>query len=477
MAASESNLRFVLQAAGQGKRMKSNKCKVLHEVLGRPILWRILQAVDAVMPEHIHIVIGHEAEQIEQFLRDHPPKTPYSLHLQKPQLGTGHALQQVMPGLEGFKGTLVVAAADVPMLTPATFSRMIEHHRKLQASVTVLTADVDDPKNYGRIVRDANQQVVGITEHKDCTEEERKIKEVNTANYCFEWPAILDGVKTLSNDNQQKEYYLTDVVGWAYRQKLPTTAISVLDWREMIGINSRLELAEANQLMRDMKVRELALDGGVTIIDPLSTWIAPEVKVGQDSVIYPGCILFGDVEIGSNCSIGPHSSITGKVKIGDGSSILQSHVANTSLGKNCRVGPFAHLRDGNDIADNVRLGNFVEIKKAFIGNKTNVSHLSYVGDAEIGSGSNLGAGTILANYNHATKKKSRTKIGDNASTGSNSVLVAPISIGDGASVAAGTVATKDVPAGALAVGRVRQENKLGWSERHKDDTKGSNGNH
>jgi bifunctional UDP-N-acetylglucosamine pyrophosphorylase/glucosamine-1-phosphate N-acetyltransferase len=461
---SKPSTRVVLLAAGHGKRMKSSKSKVLHEVLGKPILGRILAAVDAMNIEHVYGIIGHAAEQVRAYVESTPPRTPHSLHLQSPQLGTGHALQQIVPELGDFHGTLLVSVADAPLLSAEALGRLLAHHQEQKSTVTLLTADVDDAKNYGRIVRDANGQVQAIVEDKDCSPEQKKIREINTAIYCFEWPAIKDGLTELKNDNQQKEYYLTDIVGWAYGKKLKTAAIVAEDWRETAGINSRLELTEACKSLRDIAVRKLSLESGVTIVDPDSTWIAPEAKIGQDTTILPGCVLFGEIEIGANCIIGPHTYFNGKVTVGDRTNIIQSNVSNSSIGDDCKVGPFAHLRDHNDISNNVRIGNFVEIKHSSIANKTNVSHLSYVGDAEIGSGSNLGAGTITANYNHTTKKKSRTVIGDNASTGSNSVLIAPINIGDGAAVAAGTVATRDVPAGALAVGRARQENKEGWNK-------------
>jgi len=458
-----SKTRVVLLAAGHGKRMKSSKPKVLHEVLGRPILGRILQAVDALRIEHVYIIIGHEAGQVKEYVESNPPATTFSLHRQSPQLGTGHALQQVVPDLGDFHGTLLVSVADAPLLSGATLSNLLSNHRQQQSVVTLLTADVEDAKNYGRIVRDEKQQVSAIVEDKDCTAVQKTIREINTAIYCFEWPAIADGLKALKNENVQKEYYLTDIVGWAYEGKMKTGAVIAHDWRETAGINSRIELSEASKSLRDIAVRRLSLDCGVTVVDPESTWIGPDAKIGQDTTILPGCVLFGDLEIGSHCTIGPNTFINGRVTVGDRTSIIQSNVSNSIIGNDCRIGPFAHLRDNNNISNNVRIGNFVEIKQSAIAEKTNVSHLSYVGDANIGSRSNIGAGTIIANYDHTTKRKARTVIGDNASTGSNSVLVAPIMIGDGAVVAAGTVATKNVPAGALAVGRVRQENKEGWN--------------
>lgn len=462
-----SNTQAVLLAAGQGKRMKSSKPKVLHDVLGKTVLGRVLDAVDELNIDHVHVVVGHEAEQVRAFLQANPPKTPLSVHLQEPQHGTGHALQQVVPSLENFKGTLLVSVSDTPLLQGRTLAALVDGHVEQKAVVTLLTTEVEDAKSYGRILRDKNGSVIAIIEDKDASEEQKKIREINPAIYCFEWPICKSGLFTLKNDNRQKEYYLTDMVAWAHKENHKTAGIKSTDWREVAGINSRLELAEATRLLRDMCIHELALDSGVTIVDPLTTWVAPEVSIGQDSMVLPGCHLTGKIEIGSNCVIGPNTVIKGPVVIGANSSVVQSNVSNSVIGSDCKVGPFSHLRDGNEIADQVRIGNFVEIKKSSIGKKTNVSHLSYVGDASVGSNANLGAGTITANYNHATKQKNRTTIGDGASTGSNSVLVAPITLGDKATVAAGTVATRDVPAGALAVGRARQENKEGWSDRKK----------
>ncbi|MDR3615167.1 MAG: bifunctional UDP-N-acetylglucosamine diphosphorylase/glucosamine-1-phosphate N-acetyltransferase GlmU [Candidatus Obscuribacterales bacterium] len=460
----KTKARAVLLAAGQGKRMKSAKPKVLHEVLGRSILSRVLTAVDALDVEHVHVIIGHGSDQVRDFLELNRPKTPYSVHLQEPQLGTGHALQQLLPALEGFSGTLLVTVADTPLLTGETLGSLLNTHREQGAAVTLLSAVVDDAKSYGRVYRDDEGNVAGIVEDKDASPEQKLLREINTAIYCFAWPEIRDGLTSLTNNNNQNEYYLTDVLSWAYQGGLKTAAVVADDWREVAGINSRLELAEANRLMRDINVKRLALESGVTIVDPATTWVGPEVSIGQDTTIMPGCILFGDITIGANCFIGPNTVTHGPVVIGDGTSVINSYVANSQIGSHCKVGPFAHLRDGNVVGDGVRLGNFVEIKNSTIANKTNVSHLSYVGDADLGSGSNLGAGTIIANYDHLTKKKSRTTIGDNVATGSNSVLIAPIVIGDGAVVAASTAATKDVPAGALAVGRAKQVNLDNWAD-------------
>lgn len=463
-AALNGSVRAVLLAAGQGKRMKSSRPKVLHEVLGRTILTRVLDALDQVGLEHIHIVVGHGAEQVRHFLETHPPKTPWSAHLQEPQLGTGHAVQQVAPALTNFNGTLLVTVSDTPLLTAATLRSLVERHRAENAVVTPLTAVVDDAKSYGRIVRDWQKKIVKIVEDKDASTEQKKIREINTAIYCFEWPAAQEGLNSLTNTNLQQEYYLTDLVGWAASNSKNVSAVIAEDWREVGGVNSRLDLAEVDRLLRDRTVRKLALEDGVTVVDPQSTWIAPEVSIGADTVIRPGCFLIGEIKIGQNCLVGPHTVMYGPVRVGERTTVIQSLVINSEIGSDCRVGPFAHLREGALLSDAVRVGNFVEVKKSTIGSETNVAHLSYVGDAEVGQQANIGAGTITANYDHITKLKSKTVIGDGASTGCNAVLVAPIVIGNEASVAAGTVVTKDVPDGALAVGRARQENKAGWVE-------------
>lgn len=459
--------RVVLLAAGQGKRMKSQRPKVLHEVLGLPILGRILRAVDRLMVEHVHLIVGHAAEQVMEYLAEHPPQTPHSVHLQEPQLGTGHALMQAAPELESFEGTLLVSVADTPLLTSETLAALVATHKKDNAIVSLLTTRVKDPKNYGRILRDKSGSVTAIIEDKDASDEQKKITEINPAIYCFAWPEVKDALFALKNDNRQKEYYLTDLIGWAAQDKRKVASSEAPDWREVAGINSRLELAEAARHLRDITVNKLALESGVTIVDSESTWIGPEVSIGQDSVVQPNCSLYGDILIGNDCVIGPNTVISGLVRVGNGTTITQSLVTNCEIGDNCRIGPYSHLREHTVLSNGVRVGNFVEIKKSQIGERTNASHLSYVGDTTIGSRANVGAGTITANYDHITKKKQRTIIGDGASTGSNSVLVAPVTLGKEAVVAAGSVVTKDVPDGALAITRPKQENKEGWADRRR----------
>ncbi len=465
MTEKQRPLRAVILAAGQGKRMKSSKPKVLHDVLGRTILSRVIDAVSALGTEHLHIVVGHEAEQIKEFIAKHHSNLNISTHLQSPQLGTGHALMQVAPELKNFKGDLIVTVGDAPLLTGETLQPLLETHRNDDAVVTILSTIVPDSKNYGRVLRDSKNNVTGIVEDKDANDEQRKVKEINSAIYCFKWPDIEPGLAGLKNENKQGEYYLPDLAEWAVSKGLKLSASVAEDHREVAGINSRLELAEAIRHLRDLTIEKLALESGVTVVDPQSTWIAPEASIGQETVVLPGTHIMGNVKIGSNCTIGPNAVIRGEVELGANSSVVFSVVIDSKLGEGCKVGPFSHIREGNTVGSEVRVGNFVELKKCTIGNNTNVSHLSYVGDTTLGSKANIGAGTITANYDHLKKLKHKTVIGDGASTGSNSVLVAPVTVGERAVIAAGSVVTKDVPSSALAVSRARQTNIEGWSDR------------
>lgn len=462
MTKGSQNVRAVVLAAGLGKRMKSELPKVLHPVLGKTILGRVLTALDGLNLEHIHIVVGHKADEVQSYLEGNPPNTSWSTHLQMPQLGTGHALSMVAPALATFNGTLLVTCGDTPLLTSETLARLLQSHEAGKAMVSLLTTVVPDAKNYGRIVRDERRQIQRIVEDKDASDKEKQINEINPAIYCFAWPDIKPALTGLKNDNKQGEYYITDIISWAVIEKHRLSSAVAEDWKEVAGINSRIELQEAGRILRDRVITKLSLQSGVTIVDPESTWISPEVTIGADSTVLPGCFLEGDIAVGRNCIVGPHTTMNGVVRVGDGASVIQSLITDSEIGNNCKVGPFAHIRFNSFVGDDSRIGNFVELKKTTVGTKTNVSHLSYVGDAEIGHNANIGAGTITANYDHITKSKNRTVVEDGASTGSNSVLVAPVKIGKEAVVAAGTVVTKDVPSETLAVGRARQENKADW---------------
>lgn len=471
-----SDVRAIVLAAGQGKRMKSTTPKVLHQVLGKPILQRVLGAILQAFGgelSRVHVIVGHSADVVRGFVEQltasgsRDAAMPIETHLQEPQLGTGHAVMQAQSGLAGFKGTVFVTVGDAPVIQARTLSALLDHHRASGAAITALTANIANPHGYGRMVRDAHGAIKGIVEEKDATDEERKITEVNTGIYCLEWPAMEAGLASLSCDNKQKEYYLTDLISWAYGQKMQTESLVLDDYREVVGINSRIELAEAARHLRDITNARLSLESGVTIFDPQSTFIAPEVTIGEETVIMPGCTLQGDITIGRDCVIGPNTIIKGKCSVGDGTSIISSFVNDSIIGQKAKIGPFAHLREGNTVGDSAKVGNFVELKKAVLGTKASCGHLSYIGDATLGDHVNIGAGTITANYDHLTKQKSRTIIEDGASTGSNSVLVAPVTVGAEAVVAAGTSVTDDVPKGALAVGRTRQKNLEGWSDKRR----------
>jgi bifunctional UDP-N-acetylglucosamine pyrophosphorylase/glucosamine-1-phosphate N-acetyltransferase len=460
--------RAIILAAGQGKRMRSAKPKVLHEMLGRSVLWRVLNTIDQLNVEQIHLVLGHGAEQIRAHLNDYSWNVGISIHMQEPQLGTGHAVMQVVDALKDYQGNLLVTYGDTPLISQSTLTNLIEAHVLKQADISLITTNVDDAKEYGRILRSPKTgEVIGIREDKDASAEEKKIKEINPGIYCLAFPKMLRGLLDLKNDNRQKEYYLTDLVGWANDKDLRLASYLAPKWQEFVGINSRIDLAQATALLNSEVMERLALEHGVTIVDPQSTWIAPEVHAEQDVKILPGCWLVGDITISRAFVIGPHTSMEGTVDIGASSRVVQSHIENSQIGSDCRVGPFAHLRDGAVLSDQVRIGNFVELKKTFMGLGSKASHLSYIGDTTVGNDANIGAGTITANYNHLTKVKSSTVIGDGASTGSNSVLVAPVSLGKGSMVAAGTVVTRDVSAGSLAVGRARQENHEGYCDEQK----------
>ena len=464
----KTSLRAVILAAGQGTRMKSKTPKVLHKVLGKTIISRVLESVTRTGSSVSHVVLGHGKDEIEKYLEESGPNCQYETHLQEPQLGTGHALMQVLDSLKGFQGNLLVTVGDAPLLKPETLKSLVDKHNEDDAVITVLSTIVEDPKSYGRVIRNKEGFVEAIVEAKDASEAQLKICEINSAIYCFKWPAVESGLSSLKADNKQKEYYLTDLIGWASKEGLRVSAMVAENWWEVAGVNSRVDLAEVISSLRIDTNKKLALESGVTIVDPASTWIAPEVEIGSDTVIYPGCEITGSVKIGEGASIGPNSTIRGDVTIGDGTTVIHSFVVDSQIGSNCRIGPYSHVREGNSLEDKVRVGNFVELKKTSVGSSTNVSHLSYVGDTKLGSGANIGAGTITANYDHITKIKSKTVIGDGASTGSNSVIVAPVTIGKDAFVAAGTVVTKDVPDGALAVARAKQVQKEEWSYKRKD---------
>ena len=422
-------VKSIILAAGKGTRMKSEMPKVLHSIFNKTLLGYVIDAVNGTgYIDESFVIVGHEAEKVENFVSVN--YTNAKCILQSPQLGTGDAVNKATPFLKDFDGYVIVVCGDTPLITAETLKNFVDFHDNNQADLTVMSAIFENPKNYGRIVRDKNNKFTAIVEEKDATPEQKAVKEVNAGIYCINWKTISPAFCSLKNNNAQGEYYLTDIVKWAVEKNLTVQSYILENNEEIFGINSKVQLAEATKILNQKTVIKL-MEDGIQIVDPDSTFISPETTIGADTLILPNVY------------------ITGK----------------NTIGKNCKIGPFAHIRDGATIGNNVRIGNFVEVKKSVIKDNTNVSHLSYIGDAELGSKVNIGAGTITANYNPITKVKSKTIIKDGANTGSNSVLVAPVTINEMASVAAGSVITKDIEAYSLAVTRAPLKTIENWVKR------------
>ncbi|HEX7057833.1 MAG TPA: bifunctional UDP-N-acetylglucosamine diphosphorylase/glucosamine-1-phosphate N-acetyltransferase GlmU [Bacilli bacterium] len=440
----------IVLAAGKGKRMKSKLYKVLHPVCGQPMLGHVIAAVQAVQPDKTIVVVGHGADKVRSFLGEQIETV-----LQEEQLGTGHAVLMTKPLLHKLQGTTLVLYGDTPLIRPETIERLIALHRQSNAAVTLLTAMIDEPHGYGRIVRDAADAIVAVVEEKDCTPEQKQIKEVNTGIYCFDNRKLFAALGQIRNDNAQQEYYLTDVIQVLQQQGEKIAACVLDDPTEAAGVNDRVALAEVEKLLRMRIIRQHMLNG-VTIVDPSSTYIDAGVRVGQDTVLLPGTTLYGTTSIGEDCLIGPHSEIRDSM-IGNGVHIKHSVLDQAKIGDKTTVGPFAYLRPGAKIGAGARIGDFVEIKNAAVGEGSKIPHLSYVGDAIIGNGVNFGCGAITVNYDGYHKHL--TEVGDNAFVGSNVNLIAPVKIGSGAYVVAGSTITHDVGENDLAIARERQITK------------------
>lgn len=410
------------------------------------------------------LVVGYGGELIEEALGG-----AYHYAWQREQLGTGHAAQMAAERLPDGDGCVVVAPGDTPLLSGTVLRELIERHVETRALCTVATAIVEDATGYGRVVRDHLGRVCGIVEHKDATAEQLEIREVNASVYCFDAATLRARLPNLSNDNAQGEYYLTDLLSAIYRDGGDVVAVTVADPAILMGVNDRWQLAEAERALRERVNRSHAL-AGVTLVDPASTYIEVDVAIGLDTVIEPNTYLQGETVIGSGCRIGPQTKIANS-RIGDGAKIYFSQVVDAEVGTGVKIGPFANIRPGADLGAGVKIGNFVEVKNATLGEGVAVSHLTYLGDAEIGARTNIGAGTITCNYDGIAKH--RTTVGQDVFVGSNSTLVAPISIGDGALIAAGSVVTHHVPADALAIGRARQEVKESWVQSWRERKKKS----
>lgn len=460
----------IILAAGEGKRMKSRLPKVLHKVCGKAMLDHVIESVNNSGLNDFIVVTGHGSEIVKTHLGDNV-KTAY----QEKQLGTGHAVMCCEDFLKSKDGTVIILAGDVPLITDEIISKVFEYHNSNKCSATILTASVDNPTGFGRIIRDEYGNIEKIVEHKDASDEERKVDEVNSGTYCFDIKALLDALKNINNDNKQGEYYLTDAIEIIKRSGKTVGAyktsygelMGVTSEKEVpsvfMGVNSRLQLSEASEVMRK-RILIGHMNEGVTVIDASSTYVDSNIKIGRDTILYPGTLLEGNTFIGEGCIIGPNSrivdsTIEDEVKV-EYSVVLESNVKNGS-----KIGPFAYIRPESTIGENVKIGDFVEVKKSTIGSGTKVSHLTYIGDSDVGEGCNFGCGTVVVNYNGTSKF--RTKIGDNSFIGCNTNLISPVEVGDNSYIAAGSTITDNVPDGALAIARAKQVNKEGWVEKKK----------
>ena len=424
-------IKSIILAAGKGTRMKSETPKVLHTIFDKTLVGYVIEAVNRTgMVDENFVIVGHQAERVEDFIKNNYDNA--KTVLQSPQLGTGHAVSMVLPYLNDFEGEVIILCGDTPLVTEETLKEFIESHHGKKSDLTVMSAIFDNPTNYGRIIRNNDGSLNSIVEEKDASAEQKAVKEINAGIYCLNWAKIKPAFGQLKSNNAQGEYYLTDIVKWANEQSLKVDAYILKNNEEIFGINSKAHLAEASRMLNRRVIRK-HLENGVTIVDPNTTWISPETTIESDTIIYPSCY------------------INGKNKIG----------------KNCKIGPFAHLRGDVVLEDNVKIGNFVEVKKTTIKSHTNACHLTYLGDSEIGSNVNIGAGTITANYNPLTKVKSKTIIKDNVKIGSNSVLVAPVTIEEGVNIGALSVITKNLPAWALAITRAPLKVLENWVKRAK----------
>ena len=459
-----SEIHVVVLAAGQGTRMKSRMPKVLHRLAGRPLIEHVLKIAEAISPSTITLIVGHAADAVQTLVGNRPN---LGFVVQEPQLGTAHALQQAEAKLAGREGTVVLLSGDVPLLTSATLRRLIETHRGAHAAATVVTAIVEHPYGYGRIVR-TKGRIVRIVEERDASSEVRQVREINGGIYAFDLPPLFDALRGIASQNAQGEYYLTDLIAIYRRRKLPVETLVVDNPAEIRGINSRTELAEVSRIVRQTKNEEL-MAAGVTIIDPATTYIDSDVEVGADTVIHPGVSIEGQSRIGAACEIQSHVRIVGS-EIAD-RSIIHNFclIIGSRIAEGASVGPFAHLRPETVVGEGARIGNFVELKKTTLGPGSKANHLAYLGDATIGARVNVGAGTITCNYDGMHKHS--TVIEDGAFIGSDSQLIAPVRIGKGAYVAAGSSITEDVPDGALGIARGRQTNIEAWVERKKAQAK------
>ncbi len=451
-------------AAGPGTRMRSDTPKVLHTIAGRSMLSHSLHAVAKVAPQHLVVVLGHDHERIQPLVAELGETLGRTIDvaLQDRPLGTGHAVLCGLSALpDDYAGIVVVTSGDTPLLDSDTLAGLVATHSAQAAAVTVLTTTLSDPVGYGRILRTQDNEVMGIVEHTDATPSQREIHEVNAGVYAFDIAALRSALSRLSANNAQQELYLTDAIAILRGDGRAVHAQHVADSALVAGVNNRVQLAELGAELNRRIVAAHQISG-VTIVDPASTWIDVDVTIGRDTVIHPGTQLHGRTRVGGRCVVGPDTTLT-DVTVGDGASVVRSHGTSSSIGDGATVGPFTYLRPGTALGSDGKLGAFVETKNSNIGTGTKVPHLTYVGDADIGEHSNIGASSVFVNYDGETKR--RTTVGSHVRTGSDTMFVAPVTVGDGAYTGAGTVVRDDVPPGALAVSGGPQRNIEGWVQR------------
>ncbi len=453
-------IKTIILAGGSGTRMKSKKHKVLHKIYGKALVEYVIDATNGAEVDENIVIVGHQKEAVLEGIKSYNVKHA----VQEEQLGTGHAVMMAKSELD-FDGHVIVLSGDTPLVTADTIKELFKKHIEEDNSITLATTKVQDPTGYGRIIR-REGRVYKIREHKDCNDEQLKVNEINTSIYCFKSRDLLSFLDDIKTENSQGEYYLTDTIEIALKRKLTVGSVIFEDSDQFAGINTKRQLLEATHILRDRVVNK-HLDNGVIFIDPSSVQIGQDVEIGQDTVIYPNVIIEGKTVIGEECEIGQNTTIKNMI-IGDGVNILQSVCLDSKIGDYTTVGPFAYIRPDCEVGSKVKVGDFVELKKAKIGNNTKMSHLSYVGDAVVGENVNIGCGTITVNYDG--KNKFVTTIGDNAFVGCNSNLIAPVTIEKDSYVAAGTTVTNTVPTDSLALSRVKQTNLTGWvskSGKHK----------